>query len=123
MWHRTLFNLLAGSVLCLGLGACDFDEIDDGAAAPTFSIGGTVAGSTGPIALQNSNGTHLIVTTDGSFTFETPMVPSALYNVTVVVPPKSQACTVINGAGTVGTTDIRDVNVVCAPIAYMLTSR
>lgn len=127
MWHRTVVNLLAASVLCSSLGACNLGDddpqaglltADDGALIPTFSIGGTVAGATGPIALQNSNGTNLIVARDGSFTFGTPMVSSALYNVTVAVPPKSQACKVTNGSGIVGSADIGNVNVICTSIAY-----
>ena len=66
---------------------------------PTFSIGGTVTGASGPIALQNSNGTNVIVATDGSFAFETRMVPSAIYNVTVAVAPNSQTCMVAEGRG------------------------
>jgi len=124
MWHRIFVNLLAGTLLCSGLGSCVLDgEDDDGARTPTFTIGGRVAGTTGPVALQNSNGTILIVNRDGSFTFGTPMVSTALYNVTVAVPPNSQACKVTNGSGTVGSADIGNVNVICAPIAYMLGSR
>ena len=81
---RCLAHLLA-VLPCLGLGSCLFDEMDAGwidhsAPPPTFSIGGTVTGVTGVagvLTLQNSNGTLLNVTTDGSFEFEKPMVPSA----------------------------------------------
>jgi hypothetical protein len=41
------------------------------------------------------------------------MVSSALYNVTVAVPPPAQTCTVANGAGTVGEASIRDVIITC----------
>lgn len=132
MWHRTVIILLTGGLLCLALGACNLGEddprialltADDEGPNPTFSIGGTVAGATGPIALQNSNGTNLIVTQDGSFTFGTPMVSSALYNVTVAVSPNSQVCKVTNGSGTVESADIGDINVTCAPSTYMLGSR
>ncbi|HEU5135243.1 MAG TPA: hypothetical protein VFU13_08885 [Steroidobacteraceae bacterium] len=124
MSHRTVINLLAGSLLCLGAGSCVLDgDDDDWGPAPTFTIGGTVAGASGPVALQNSNGTILIVASEGAFKFGTPMVRSALYNVTVAVPPKSQTCTVANGSGTVGSADIGNVNVICAPAAYMLGRR
>ncbi len=133
MWHRTVINLLAGSLLCFGLGSCildgDEDEpasllmAEDDAPIAMFTIGGTVAGATGPIALQNSNGTNLIVSRDGRFTFGTPMVSSALYNVTVAVPPNSQSCKVTEGSGTVGSSDIGDINVICTPVAYRSGSR
>lgn len=131
MWHRTFANLLAGSLLCLGVGACVF-ETDDSAyllAAdetgpnPTFSIGGTLTGASGPIALQNSNGTNVIVPKDGSFAFETHMVSSAIYNVTVAVAPNSQTCMVARGAGIVKGADISNVIVTCTPNAYMTSSR
>lgn len=117
---RCLAHLLA-VLPCLGLGSCLFDEMDAGwidhsAPPPTFSIGGTVTGVTGVagvLTLQNSNGTLLNVTTDGSFEFEKPMVPSALYNVTVAVPPSAQTCAVENGSGTVGHAHIRNVVITC----------
>jgi len=121
MWYRPLAHLLAGSALCATLGACCIDR--DELPVATFSIGGTVQGATGPLALQNSNGTNVIVAMDGSFRFETPMVSSALYNVTVAVPPNSQACSVRNGSGTVRNADISNVSVTCEPISYLLSRR
>ena len=119
MKNRCLVPLFAG-LLCLGLGACFSEDSDDPSSwidysgpTPTFSIGGTVAGTAGVLTLQNSNGTLLNVTTDGSFEFETPMVSSALYNVTVAVPPRAQTCTVANGSGTVGSASITNVVVAC----------
>ena len=68
--------------------------------------------------LQNSNGTNLIVAADGSFAFETPMVSSAIYNVTIAVQPNSQTCRVANGSGTVESADISNVTVICSPNTY-----
>jgi hypothetical protein len=50
---------------------------------------------------------------DGSFMFETPMVSTALYNVTVAVPPREQTCVVTSGSGTVGQASISDVTITC----------
>jgi hypothetical protein len=119
MKSRCLVNLYAG-LLCLSLGACFPEDADDppswidySGASPSFSIGGTVVGTAGVLTLQNSNGTLLNVAANGSFEFETPMVSSALYKVTVAVPPRTQTCTVANGSGTVGSASITDVIVVC----------
>ena len=119
MRKRKLAPVLACS-LCLALGACLSDEADDppswidyAGPAETFSIGGTVEGAAGLLTLQNSNGTLLSVAGNGTFTFETPMVPSAWYNVTVAVPPPAQICTVRDGSGTVSRASIRDVTVTC----------
>ena len=119
MRNRCLVTLSAG-LLCLSLGACFPEYADDppswldySGPTPTFSIGGTVTGTAGVLTLQNSNGTLLSVATDGSFEFETPMVSSALYKVTVAVPPQTQTCSVSNGSGTVGSASITDVIVAC----------
>src|SRR5690348_2245945 len=104
MWNRNLLSLFAVGVFSLGLGAChNDDDPPPGFDTPvaTFSIGGTVTGSTGPLTLQNSNGTQLNVAASGPFTFATQMTPGATYEVTVAIPPASQSCTVTNGTGTV----------------------
>jgi len=122
--NRRLAKFLAGSTLCSTLVACVLDvPIEDSGLIPTFSIGGTVKGAAGPIALQNSNGTMVIVPADGRFAFETPMVSGAFYRVTVVVPPNSQGCVVARGAGTVAGADISDVTVTCASNTYASNSR
>jgi len=126
MWNRPAVSLLAASALFLALGACIFEPDDDpsrlfageSAPSPTYYIGGTVLGASGTVVLQNSNGTLLIVARDGSFAFDTPMVPSALYNVTVVVAPDSQSCRVANGAGIVKVANIGDVTVTCTRNTY-----
>jgi hypothetical protein len=117
MWNRSLVNLLAAGALCSGLGSCVLETAND-RPLPTFSIGGRVEGATGTLVLQNSNGTNLIVARDGIFTFEKPMVSSAIYNVTVAVAPDFQRCVVAKGAGTVTQADIRDVAVTCTPNTY-----
>ena len=72
-----------------------------------------MAGVAGVLTLQNSNGTLLNVAAEGAFAFETPMVASALYNVTVAVAPAAQTCDVVNGSGTVGDANIRNVTITC----------
>ena len=97
--RNRIVTLLAASVLCSLLGACIFDGdedpqpillvADDSRPAPTFFVGGRVEGASGALTLQNSNGRTLTLARDGAFTFETQMVPSAIYNVTVAVQPTS----------------------------------
>ena len=106
----------------MALGGCFSAEVDDSLAEsgywsrdPTYSIGGKVQGANGILTLQNSNGTQLHVDSDGMFAFETPMVSSAWYNVTVAVVPRDQDCRVSHGSGRVGKADIRDVVVSCKP--------
>jgi hypothetical protein len=129
MRNQTFVALFA-VVLGVGAAGCEIQTADgplalgdDSIVPPTFSIGGTVAGLAGPLVLQNSNGTHIRVMKNGSFSFDVPMVPSALYNVMVAVPPKGQICMVANGSGTVARADIRDVSVTCHPTRYTAAKR
>jgi len=117
--HRP--KLLSAGLLCTALAGCFFADLDEPSPEPayegrdpTFAIGGTVQGAKGMLTLQNSNGTQLNVASDGEFRFETPMVSSALYNVTIAVLPRDQSCKISNGSGTVGKTDVRNVIVTCS---------
>jgi hypothetical protein len=113
-------GLLSAGLLCTALGGCFSAEVEDASAGlgywtrdPTYSIGGTVQGAKGVLTLQNSNGTQLRVDSNGAFAFETPMVSSAWYDVTIAVLPRDQTCKVTHGSGTVSEADIRDVVVAC----------
>lgn len=78
------------------------------------SVGGTVSGLTGTVALQNNGGDTLSTSTDGTFNFPTPVAQGGAYAVTVATQPVGQTCSVSRGTGTVGTTAVQDVAVVCA---------
>jgi len=118
MWNRPLFIVLTTSLCSLILTACHKDNkpppgVDPGIPVSTFSIGGTVTGSTGALTLQNSNGTQLVVAASGAFTFATAMPSGASYNVTVATPPTSQSCAVTNGSGTVLLSNVTNISVTC----------
>ncbi len=128
MSNRYLLNLLAACTLVMSLAACK-DHDDDAppglepqppGATLTFSIGGTVAGASGALTLQNSNGTTLGVAASGPFTFATQMASGAAYNVTVAVPPGSQTCAVSNGSGTVSVGNITNIAVTCTAGGFTL---
>ena len=125
MWNRPLRLFLVASLCSLGLAACHNDDeapppgVDTGIPIPTFTIGGTVMGSTGALTLQNSNGTQLNVAASGAFIFATPMTAGATYNVTVAVPPASQSCVVTNGSGTVPlSSNVTNVSVTCTTSTF-----
>jgi hypothetical protein len=81
-------------------------------AANTFTVSGTISGLAGAIVLQNSGGSDLPLTTNGAFTFGTPVVSGGAYAVSVKTQPANQSCTVANGAGTV-TANVSNVAVTC----------
>ena len=85
-----------------------------GSGTPTYSIGGTVTGLAGgaPVVLLDNGGDPLTLTTNGTFTFLTSLAGGAAYSVSVL--PGGAACTVANGAGTVGTTPVTNVVVTCS---------
>jgi len=84
-------------------------------AAPTFTVGGTLSGlSPGALVALLDNGTaQLNVTTNGAFTFRLGLPTGASYKVTVGTQPTGETCTVANGSGTVGTSNVTTVSVSC----------
>lgn len=78
-------------------------------------LGGTISGLTGIIILQNNAADDLITATNGSFTFATPVMAGATYQVTVRSQPPRSQCTVTSGSGTMDSTDVTNIIVACAP--------
>ncbi|OFX19577.1 MAG: hypothetical protein A2V77_10435 [Anaeromyxobacter sp. RBG_16_69_14] len=83
----------------------------------TPAIGGTVSGLVGTgLVLQNNGQDDLAVPANAtSFRFAAAVASNGTYRVTVLTQPSlpSQRCTVTNGAGTVGSTDVTNVAVTC----------
>ena len=79
----------------------------------TYSVGGTVAGLSGTVVLQDNGGDNLSDSAIGGFTFATGLATGSAYNVTVQTSPAGQTCSVANGSGTVGSADIANVAVTC----------
>jgi hypothetical protein len=79
----------------------------------TYTVGGTVSGLTGTVALLNNGGDGLSVTADGGFTFATALADGAGYAVTIDAQPTGQSCEVANGTGTIAGADVTDVAVTC----------
>jgi len=86
------------------------------AGEPEYSIGGTVTGLEGSgLVLQNNSGDDLPITSDGPFVFATLMNGGSSYSVTVASNPTwpTQDCVVLYGSGTVGSSDVDNVEVSC----------
>jgi Galactose oxidase, central domain/Kelch motif len=66
----------------------------------TYSIGGSVAGLSGTVVLQNNGTDNLPVSKDGAFAFDVTVQPNSAYDVTIATQPANQVCTVSNGTGT-----------------------
>jgi hypothetical protein len=87
---------------------------------PTYTIGGTISGlsATGLVLQNNGGDNRIIAVSDTSFTFGTAIASGNTYNVTVLTHPSGQACTVINGSGTVSSANITNVNISCVTPDY-----
>ena len=85
-------------------------------APKTFSIGGTLSGlgSSLSVTLLDNGTDSLTRSVNGTFTFAKRLATGATYNVTVSVQPSGQTCTVTNGSGTVGTSNITNIAVACS---------
>ena len=88
----------------------------------TYTIGGTVTGlgSGKSVVLQNNGGNNLTVSTNGSFTFTTPVNYGGSYVVTVLTQPTGQTCTVSSGSGSNVTANVTGVVVNCATNTYTI---
>jgi 6-phosphogluconolactonase (cycloisomerase 2 family) len=91
-------------------------------AVTSFSIGGTASGlPTGAqLILADNGGDQLTVTSNGGFTFNSPVVANGTYSVTVIAPPTGQICTVSNGSGTNVTANVTSVIVSCAAATFTI---
>lgn len=85
---------------------------------PTYTIGGTISGLTpgDAVVLNDNGGDHLTVTTNGSFTFSTPLPYGSAYMVTSDISSEGAICVVTNSTGTIETSNITNVVVTCSPI-------
>jgi hypothetical protein len=86
-----------------------------GAQAPV-TIGGSVTGLVGgSVVLQNNGGGTVAITGDGAFAFAETVASGAGYDVVVLTNPTSppQTCTVANGKGTAGTSNVTNIAVTC----------
>ena len=109
-----------------GLGACGYGGTDPAPPpAPTYLLGGTMAGlAGGGLVLQNNGGNDLSVGAGaGTFTFSGSQNQGASYNVSVKTQPTSpsQTCTVAGGAGTIGTANVTTVAVTCTTAPSVIT--
>lgn len=79
----------------------------------TYTVGGSIAGLSGTVVLQDNGGDNLTATADGTFTFATPLADGSGYSVTVSTQPPGQTCTVANGSGTIADANVTNVAVSC----------
>ncbi len=105
------------------LGSANVTDVSVSCTTNTYTIGGTVTGLDGTgLVLQNNAGGDLSIAANGSFTFAAPIASGSGYAVTVKTQPSlpSQTCSVTNGSGTVGSTNVTSVSVNCTTDTYTI---
>lgn len=118
-----LFSIFLIAFLALLLNGCGGGGGGDNAPAPTYTIGGTVTGLSGAgLVLRLNGGLDLSVSASATtFTFATALSGGATYTISVLAQPTnpSQTCSVQNGSGAVGASNVMNVSVTCVN-AYTL---
>jgi hypothetical protein len=85
---------------------------------PCCRVGGTVSGLTGSGLVLHLVGTgavseNLAIDHDGLFDFATTIPTGDVYGVTIHGQPTGQTCTAAHAAGTMGSSDVDNVEVIC----------
>lgn len=85
--------------------------------ASTYTVGGVIAGLTGPgLVLQDNGGDRLAVNAGAaSFTFATPLAAGSAYSVSILTQPIGENCVVSNGAGTANA-NVTSASVTCSQL-------
>jgi hypothetical protein len=115
MHSSSVRRLLASLVLllaALGLGACDGSGSGGAVDTVTGSVSGLAKGES--LVLELNGGDTLTVSSSGTFTFPSGVGTTGNYSVTIASQPRGQVCTVANGKGAGVTSNVTNVEVICA---------
>jgi len=103
----------APGIMAYGTGQVDNWSGGTLAAGPSYTVGGTVSGLNGTVLLQDNASDTLSVSANGGFTFGTPVPAGSAYSVMVKNEPPGQTCSIANGTGTIGSSNVTNVGVLC----------
>ena len=112
-------TLAAVTVAASGCGG-NVGQLDGSVSGSVYTVSGSASGLTGTVVLQNNGGDNLVVSANSAFTFSQPIPSGSLYNVTIVSAPADQSCSIANGTGTIGATNVIDVALTCVTIPVPL---
>ena len=110
---RSAGMLLQVASLLVALAACGGGS-GGTVSMPSYTLGGTVAGLSGPgLVLANGGATLVVPANATSFAFPVSLQGGAAYTVTIQAQPAGQTCTVTNAAGTIGTSNVTNLAIAC----------
>jgi len=120
LWHGALALLVHLTMLALagcGGGSSSSPPPPPPPPATSYTVGGNVSGlaANESVTLLNNGGDALIVRGNGGFTFSTSQNAGSAYAVTVQSHTPGVACSIGNRSGSVGSSNVTDVTVSCAP--------
>ncbi|MBW0432396.1 hypothetical protein HGB47_02075 [Leptospira yasudae] len=78
-----------------------------------YFVGGTVAGLSGNLILQNNGGDSTTISANGSFKMTTPVADASSFNVSITGQPSGQTCYIAFPSGTIATADATSVLINC----------
>ena len=110
---RHVWVALIAAALVAGLASCGGGGSGGSTPAPTYTVGGTISGSAGVTLRINGAGDYPVAAL-GAFTIPTGLTNGTVYTVTVT--GNAQPCTVANGTGTMGSTNINSVAITCTTV-------
>jgi uncharacterized repeat protein (TIGR03803 family) len=104
------------------IGSANVANVVITCAAPTYSLGGTIAGLGNITGLVLANGNDSLTIPAGTTSFIMPktVATGSTYAVTVKTQPMGLTCTVANGIGTISSANVANVVITCADTAYSL---
>src|SRR5258705_437170 len=95
---RGILGAMVAGAMAVVLASCHGTEA-------TYSIGGSISGTSGPVLLQLNGTNDITQNGDGDFTFTQKLIKDDPFNVQVANP--TGRCTVQNGAGTVAQSNVK----------------
>ena len=111
-------------VIWVFLAGCAPEEEEETSQTASYSVGGSVSGlANGTVVIQNNGSDDLVVFQPGSssstisFSFPTKISSGNAFNVTVLVQPLAQTCTVNNGSGTVSGA-VSSISIICSSQSF-----
>ena len=111
-----------------GLAACSSSSssrsIGNGTGGTnTLTIGGSVTGLvSGTSVVLADNASTATITANGNYSFTATFNSGASYDVSVSQQPAGANCTVTNGSGTIGSSNITNILVACTPNNYTISA-
>jgi hypothetical protein len=81
----------------------------------SYTVSGTISGlnSSGLVLRLNNISSLMVSRTASSFRFSSSLLSGSAYSVSVGIQPPGYKCTVANGTGTIGTSNITNVSIAC----------